>query len=610
MCGIVGWVDFGRDLRAERELVEAMTEAVHGRGPDGGGLWVGPHAALGHRRLAIVDPEGGHQPMVAEEDGRELAALTYCSEVYNFVELRNELSSRGHRFHTAGDTEVVLRAYLEWGDAVGERLNGIFAFGVWDVRRQELVLVRDRVGVKPLYYVRTATGLMFASEPKALLAHPEVKARVDADGLREILSLAKTPGEAGWSGIKEVRPGEVLRFSRDGLKRRRYWTPPEDFHTDSLQTTVDTVHELLVDSVERQTVADVPMGILLSGGIDSSVVAAIANRKLGDARTFSLDFAGYEDNFRTDYMRETPDAPYVREMVKFLGTQHTDVVLSTADLTDPDARERTLREADLPFARGDRDTSFYLLCKAVSRDCTAALGGESADELFGGYWWFHDPAAIAADTFPWLPMFGHVTDDGPDSATSLLDQGLLKTLDLPGYREARYREALAEVSTVDHPDPHERRMRQITYLAITRLMPLLLDRAERMSMAAPIELRVPFLDHRLIEYTYRTPWALKSFDGREKSLLRAAVADLVPPSILERRKAPFPATQDVAYETWLRAQLPGLENGPAAPFLNLERVRAEAATPVKVSSNETRATLELALRLDEWLSAYDVDVEV
>ena len=610
MCGIVGWVDFGRDLRAERELAEAMTEALHGRGPDGGGLWLGPHAALGHRRLSIVDPEGGHQPMVATEDGRELAVLTYCSEVYNFTELRTELSSRGHRFHTAGDTEVVLRAYLEWGDAVGERLNGIFAFGVWDLRRQELVLVRDRVGVKPLYYVRTATGLMFASEPKALLAHPEVKARVDADGLREILSLARTPGEAGWSGIKEVLPGEVLRFSRDGLKRRRYWMPPEDFHTDSLQTTVDTVRDLLVDSVERQTVADVPMGILLSGGIDSSVVAAIAHRKLGDARTYALDFAGYEDNFRTDYMRETPDAPYVREMVKFLGTKHTDVVLSTADLTDPDARDRTLREADLPFARGDRDTSFYLLCKAVSQDCTAALGGESADELFGGYWWFHDPATVAADTFPWLPMFGHVTDDGPDSATSLLDRGLLKTLDLPGYRDARYHEALSEVSTVDHPDPHERRMRQITYLAITRLMPLLLDRAERMSMAAPIELRVPFLDHRLIEYTYRTPWALKSFDGREKSLLRAAVAGLVPPSILERRKAPFPATQDVAYEAWLRAQLPRLENGPAAPLLNLERVRAEAVTPVAVSSNETRATLELALRLDEWLSAYDVDVEV
>lgn len=613
MCGVVGWVDFERDLRSEQAFVQAMADTLALRGPDGGAIWSSRHAILGHRRLSVVDLAGGHQPMVATEDGRELAVLTYSSEVYNFTELRAELSARGHRFRTAGDTEVVLRAYLEWGDGLAERLNGIFAFGIWDLRREELVLVRDRLGVKPLYYVRTPTGVLFASEPKALLAHPEVPAEVDTDGLRELLSLAKTPGEAVWRGMRELRPGAIVRFRREGWTSRRYWTLPAAEHTDDLATTVSTVRELLADAVARQTVADVPLGILLSGGLDSSVVTALADRTLRGrgVRTFALDFAGYVDNFRPDYMREAPDAPYVAEFVRHVGSTHTDIVLSTSDLTDPAARAAALRAFDLPFGRGDRDTSLYLLCKAVAEHCRAALTGDTADEIFGGYWWFHDPDTVAADTFPWLPMFGHVLDDGPDSATSLFDVGLLKELDLPGYREARYREALAEVPHLPGAPAGERRMREISYLALTRLMPLLLDRMDRMSMAASLEMRVPFCDHRLVEYVFGVPWAMKSFDGREKSLLRAAVADLVPRSIVERRKAPFPATQDAGYERWLRAELGTLGDGPASQLLNLERVAAVAGAPVgAASANETRGTIELALRVDGWLSQHDVTLRL
>lgn len=613
MCGVVGWVDFERDLRSEQAVVQAMADTLALRGPDGGAIWSSRHAILGHRRLSVVDLAGGHQPMVATEDGRELAVLTYSSEVYNFTELRAELSARGHRFRTAGDTEVVLRAYLEWGDGLAERLNGIFAFGIWDLRREELVLVRDRLGVKPLYYVRTPTGVLFASEPKALLARPEVPAEVDTDGLRELLSLAKTPGEAVWRGMRELRPGEIVRFRREGWTSRRYWTLPAAEHTDDLATTVSTVRELLADAVARQTVADVPLGILLSGGLDSSVVTALADRTLRGrgVRTFALDFAGYVDNFRPDYMREAPDAPYVAEFVRHVGSTHTDIVLSTSDLTDPAARAAALRAFDLPFGRGDRDTSLYLLCKAVAEHCRAALTGDTADEIFGGYWWFHDPDTVAADTFPWLPMFGHVLDDGPDSATSLFDVGLLKELDLPGYREARYREALAEVPHLPGTPAGERRMREISYLALTRLMPLLLDRMDRMSMAASLEMRVPFCDHRLVEYVFGVPWAMKSFDGREKSLLRAAVADLVPRSIVERRKAPFPATQDAGYERWLRTELGTLGDGPASQLLNLERVAAVAAAPVgAASANETRGTIELALRVDGWLSQHDVTLRL
>jgi asparagine synthase (glutamine-hydrolysing) len=619
MCGVVGWVDFERDLRAEQAVVRAMTDTLSRRGPDGDGLWSSPHAVLGHRRLSVVDLAGGHQPMVAVDDGHELAVITYCSEVYNFTELRAELAALGHRFRTAGDTEVVLRAYLQWGDGLAERLNGIFAFGIWDIRRERLLLVRDRLGVKPLYYVRTPTGVLFASEPKALLAHPDVPAEVDGDGLRELLSLAKTPGEAVWRGMREVRPGEVVLIRREGWSSRRYWTLPAAEHVDDLATTVATVRELLADAVARQTVADVPMGILLSGGLDSSVVTALADRAVRakgttGVRTFALDFAGYVEGFHREYMRETPDAPYVAEVAAHVGSAHTDIVLSTADLTDPTVRADVVRAFDLPFGRGDRDTSLYLLCRAVARHCRAALTGDTADEVFGGYWWFHEPDAVAADTFPWLAMFGHVLDDGPDSATSVLDVGLLKQLDLPGYRDARYREALAEVPHSPGASATERRMREISYLSLTRLMPLLLDRMDRMSMAASLEMRVPFCDHRLVEYVFGAPWTMKSFDGREKSLLRAAVADLVPTSVMERRKAPYPATQDVGYERWLRDQLGVLAAGrdrPASRLLNVERATAVAAAPVgPTSANETRSTIELALALDGWMSRHGVTLRL
>jgi asparagine synthase (glutamine-hydrolysing) len=609
MCGITGWVDFGRDLRDERAVAQAMTDTLTCRGPDDQGLWLDRHVALGHTRMAVIDLGGGRQPMVAEHDDEPVAVITYCSEVYNYRELRAELTGRGHRFRTESDTEVVLRAYLEWGEDFAARLNGIYAFAIWDVSAQALVMVRDRVGVKPLYYLPTPHGVLFGSEPKALLANPLTPNVVDADGLRELLSLAKTPGAAVYKGMREVRPGEIVRVSRDGFTARRYWSLAAREHTDDLATTIGTVRDLLEDIVERQLVSDVPLCTLLSGGLDSSVITALAARALGTqkVRTFSVDFEGYTDNFRPDFMRDAPDTPYAHEMASYVSAEHTDIVLRTADLVDPAVRAAVLAAHDLPFGRGDRDTSLYLLCREVRRHSTVALTGESADEVFGGYAWFH---TAPVDTFPWLAMFGHPLDDGPDSADSLLDQGLLADLDLPGYRDAAYRTALAEVPPLDGESRHERRMRQVCHLALTRLLQLLLDRMDRMSMANALEVRVPFLDHRLIEYVYNVPWSMKTFDGREKSLLRAAARDLLPPSIAQRRKAPFPATQDPAYERAIRAELAALPAGaPVLPLLDRDR-RLHATAVGETSSNEARSHVELALRLNEWLETTGVELEL
>ncbi|TQF06726.1 asparagine synthase (glutamine-hydrolyzing) [Kitasatospora acidiphila] len=614
MCGITGWVAFDSDVRQQRQVVDAMTATMLCRGPDAGGVHLEPHAALGHRRLAVIDLVGGAQPMAVEEDGRLLAAMTYSGEVYNFHELRAELEGHGVRFRTRSDTEVVLRAYLHWGTDFVTRLNGMFAFAVWDARREELLLVRDRMGIKPLYYYPTADGVLFGSEPKAILAHPQVPAVVDRDGLRELLAFVKTPGHAIYRGMAELKPGHWLQVRREGLTVHQYWRLGAREHTDDLPTTIATVRELLTDTVRRQLIADVPLCSLLSGGLDSSAVTALAARGLaaagaGPVRSFSVDFAGQAQNFQPDELRGSLDTPFAHSVARHVAADHQDIVLDAAQLTDPADRDAVLRAADLPTGFGDMDTSLYLLFREIRRHSTVALSGESADELFGGYRWFHDPAAVAAETFPWHADMHQITGRGAEPRLSLLDPGLLAELDLASYIADSYSDAIADVEHLPGADPKERRMREICHLHLTRFVRMLLDRKDRMSMAVGLEVRVPFCDHRLVEYVYNTPWAMKAFDGREKSLLRAAAADLLPDDVVARVKSPYPATQDPDYPQALKAELAQAYQDPKAPLHALaDPVAVTRALAPDRDPRHDRPATELLLALNRWQRLYPVSL--
>lgn len=611
MCGVVGWVDFDRRLPEEQASLRLMTAAMALRGPDAEGVWLDEHVGLGHRRLAVIDLIGGKQPMTVEEDGTVLAALTYSGEVYNYRELRQELRGYGHRFRTDSDTEVVLRAYLQWGESFVERLNGMFAFGLWDCRHEKLVLVRDRMGVKPLYYYPTARGVLFASEPKGILAHHMVPTEVDTDGLRAALTNIKTPGECIYRGVYELRPGHLMVVDRAGRRERAYWSLRPREHTDDLDTTVETVRELLTDIMTRQMIADVPVCTLLSGGLDSSTVTAMAARGRrpdeGPVRSFAVDFVGQTENFRPDAMRETPDAPYARAVAAHVGALHTEVVLDAAKLMDPLYRRGTLSALDAPTPMGDMTTSAYLLFGAVRQHSTVALSGESADEVFGGYRWFHDAQILATPTFPWLAAqnwsIGCV-----NPLVEILDPELAVMLDLPGYERQRYHEALAEVEHLPGEDPVDRRMREMFYLHLTRWVQVLLDRKDRLSMAHGLEVRVPFCDHRLVDYVYNIPWSMKTFDGREKSLIRAAAADLLPDSVLQRKKSPYPSTQDVPYVRMLQSRATEIltdERAPTAGLLNAKRMLEIMETPLENSGfGPNRRRVEMVISLDDWLRRY------
>jgi asparagine synthase (glutamine-hydrolysing) len=622
MCGITGWVAYDRDLTREQATLDEMTETMACRGPDARGTWTARHAALGHRRLAVIDIEGGTQPMTltvptlepasGASAGDATLAMVYSGEAYNYTELRDELRRRGHHFRTDSDTEVVLHGYLEWGKAVADRLNGMYAFAIWDSRTETLVMIRDRMGIKPFYYYPTPDGVLFGSEPKAILANPAASRVVGLDGLREMFSLTKTPGNAGWEGMREVIPGTMVTVSTNGIRQDTYWTLRATPHTDSQDDTVATVRALLDDIVRRQLVADVPRCVLLSGGLDSSVLTGLSAGQLrakGETvRSFAVDFVGQAENFTADELRPTQDTPYVHEVAEYVSSRHSDIVLDHTTLADPDIRRIVTAARDMP-GMGDIDASLYLLFKSIREHSTVALSGESADEVFGGYAWFHQPEVQRANTFPWLAARGLRMTGGDED--TLIEPGVLSAMDLRGHLADSYRAAVAEVDPLPGEDEHEARMRVICHLHLTRFVRMLLDRKDRMSMAVGLEVRVPFCDHRLVEYVYNTPWSLKTYDGREKSLLRGAARDVLPTSVAERVKSPYPQTQDPQYPMALQQQAKELlteHDSPVFALINREwLVNAVAADASRVTM-ALRFGLERTLNLATWLDIYRPEV--
>jgi len=614
MCGITGWIDWNEPLALRQPVLERMTEALAHRGPDAAGVWISGPCALGHRRLSVIDPENGAQPMIRRQDGVQWI-IVYNGELYNTAELREELKARGHRFATSCDTEVLLAAFIEWGEASLDRLNGIFAFAVWNDREESLFLARDRVGVKPLFYSLPREGtFLFGSEMKAILAHPLVAPAVGREGLAEVFALgpARTPGHGVFEQIRELKPGEWMRFDRGGLTVRTYWRLESREHADDEAGTAARVRELLEDAVRRQLVSDVPIGTLLSGGLDSSALTAFAadhfrSAGRGPVPTFSIDYVGNDRHFRASDFQPASDAPWIRRMADHLGTDHRAFEFDTPDLVDALTDAVTAR--DLP-GMADVDSSLLLFCREIRQHVTVALSGEAADEIFGGYPWFHRRELMEADTFPWsvsLPV-----------RTAILSDEAKAWIDPEGYVRRRYEEALGEVPLLPGENGERARLRQIAWLNLTRWMPTLLDRKDRMSMAVGLEVRVPYCDHRLIEYVWNVPWEIKNAGGREKGLLRQALEGVLPDDVRTRKKSPFPKTHNPAYTRALKSRLLDVladDGGPLVPFINrdkiLELARSDDDAPGAPWFGQLMGAPQLMawlIQVDYWFRAYRVSV--
>ncbi len=575
MCGITGWVDLQKDIAGHRPIIEKMSATLAPRGPDAEGLWLSSHAILAHRRLVVIDPAGGGQPMIRRR-GDETYVLVYNGELYNTPELRDELAVRGYTYQGHSDTEVLLTAYMEWGAECVERLNGIFAFAVWNEKEKTLFLARDRFGVKPLFYAQRGSSFIFGSELKALLAHPVIKPEIDAEGLAEVFALgpSRTPGHGVFRNVSELKPGHSLLFDHNGIHIRRYWSLESREHYDNFDTTVANVRRLLQDSIERQLVADVPVCTLLSGGLDSSALTAFAAnyfKKQGreQLHTFSIDFVDDSLHFNVNEFEPSSDVPFVELASKQFETRHHYVVVDIPQMAG--ALSAALRARDLP-GMADIDSSLYLLCGEIKKQATVAQSGECADEVFGGYPWYHREDSLTCNTFPWLRSV--------DLRKQFFSDELNNYIHAEQYISRRYHETLEEVPRLPGEDPLEARRRELFYLNFTWFMATLLDRKDRMSMACGLEVRVPFCDHRLVEYVWNIPWEMKACDGMEKGILRRALADVLPEEITKRKKSPYPKTHNPAYLAAVREMLTPIINDSSSPLLRLINVDAVKKTLV------------------------------
>ena len=470
MCGIAGWIDLKEDLADKVPIMEAMSATLANRGPDSSGAWLSSHALLAHRRLAVMDPAGGAQPMLRQKDGSDYS-IVYNGELYNSPELKRDLEQCGYTFTTNCDTEVLLLSYIHWGPKCVEYLNGIFAFGIWDERERRIFLARDHFGVKPLFYSLCGNGLLFASEIKALLANPAIKPELGVEGLSEVFGLgpARTPGIGIFNGISELKPSHCMIFDSNGLHTYRYWALESHEHKDCLEDTITKVRGLVIDSIERQFVSDVPLGAFLSGGLDSSAITALAagyfkNGMKGPLHTYSIDYIDNEKYFTPSLYQPDPDAPWVRRMSGECGSEHTYVTVDALQVAD--ALESAVIARDLP-GMADIDSSLWLFCKEVKKDATVVLSGECADEVFGGYPWYHVPELLNAGTFPWSRNI--------EARNTILSGDLLKTINPTEYISRRYHETLAEAPYMDGESELEKRRREMFYLNFSWFMQTLLE---------------------------------------------------------------------------------------------------------------------------------------
>ena len=605
MCAIAGIIDLAYDAN----LLDNMIATMKHRGPDGAGQKCTDRCCLLHTRLAVIDLDNGRQPMDLEWAG-ETFTIVYNGELYNTQEIRHTLLSFGHTFLTQSDTEVILHAYAQWRDACLDKLNGIFAFAVWEHRSKRLFLARDRMGVKPLFFQKHNGGLLFASEIKTIFSYPHTVPEITAEGVAQILLLGpgRMPGSGVFRNIYELEPGQCGYYQNGKLSIRQYWTLKDREHTDSFEETAAYIRWLVTDAIHRQTVSDVPVGTFLSGGLDSSLISAICARQFnGSGRvlpTFSVDYHDNDRYFTPEKYQPSSDNTFIKIMQDQINSEHHWTVLSPEELYQSLTAATIAR--DLP-GMSDVDFSLLAFCGNIRKVVKVALSGECADEIFGGYPWYRDPSVLAQNGFPWAQNTRY--------RAQFMHQDLLAQIDAEDFVDSCYRDTINSCDILSETPETERRMKQMVNLNHRWFMQTLLDRKDRMSMYHGLEVRVPFCDYRIAEYMYGVPWKYKDYNNTEKGLLRYAMKGILPQEVLWRKKSPYPKTHDPKYLQLVKQALEHIISRPDSPILQL--VRKDALNELLDTENtwpwygqlmRRPQTVAYMLQINAWMELYRVRI--
>lgn len=534
MCGIAGILNSSINLKDEsqRNILEQVSETLKMRGPDEHGEYITENTALLHRRLAIVDIENGKQPM---HFGKYV--ITYNGEIYNTEELRKELTALGENFDTHSDTEVVLKSFAVWKEKSFEKLNGIFAFAIYDKEENELYAVRDKMGVKPFYYYFSDDTFAFASRVPSLLKFPQIKPVVDETGLMEMFMLgpAFSPDKTVFKNIRQLKPSHFLKFKNNELTIKKYWSLKAKPHGEDLSDTIEHTHFLVRDSIKRQMVSDVDLCAFLSGGLDSSIICKVMSDELKTKgktlSTYSVDYAENDKYFQKSSFQPNKDSDFIDLISDYIGSNHKNIVLDNKSVAKA-LIDSAVAKGYPAFA--DVDSSLLLFCKEVKKDYKVCLSGECADEIFGGYPWYHNKDILFEETFPW--------SRSTNVRQKILKKGVLTNTE--EYVHEKYLQTVNETDFLDTDTSLDRRMREMFMLNLNWFMQTLLMRKDTMSMESSLEIRVPFCDTRLVEYAYNMPWEFKSLYTREKGIVRKAFENELPYDIAWRKKSPYPKTHN------------------------------------------------------------------
>ena len=562
MCAIAGAIGMSDVFINDPKIAIDIRNCLKHRGPDQDGFYISDDAALIHTRLAIIDIENGTQPMVAKEKGEEYV-LVYNGELYNTDEIRNELLGLGYNFKTHSDTEVVLKAFIEWREDAPKRFNGIYGFAIWEENKKSLFIARDKLGVKPFFYGLFGDKFVFASEIKGILKNPLAKPKVNTEGIAEIILIGpgRTSGYGVFENIYELKPGECGYFKNGRLKTHLYFELKQPC-SESFEEVLDHTKYLVTDAIKRQMVSDVPIGTFLSGGLDSSGISSVVSSALKEKgkqlKTFSVTYKDNDKYFTKNKFQPNSDSEYILLMQKYLGSDHTTVTVDTPMLAE--ANYRAVLARDLP-GMVDVDSSLMLFCERVKEDRSVVLSGECADEIFGGYPWYRDKEIRMTDGFPWSQV--------TSLRASLLKEEIKKKINPNAFVYQKYLDTINRVSGEFDKTPTDKRMREMYLLNIYWFMQNLLERKDRMSMSCGLEVRVPFCDYRIAEYLYNVPWNYKDYKGREKGLLRKAFEDILPDEIVWRKKSPYPKTHNPSYTAEIDKEFSNMVNDKNSPIFEI-----------------------------------------
>lgn len=614
MSGFVGFINFNKDISKDKSILEKMNSVIFPKSTNECKYYIDKHIAFAHKDINLAKISES-QPLVQKYSfGTYVIMLN--GNIYNKKDLQETLLSNNFIFDSSSDVEILLKSYIHYGKDVVYHLNGVYSFIIWDSQKNEVFLARDHFGVKSLFYTILDDCFIFSSEIKGLLAYPRVERVLDKQGISELFGIgpAHTPGLTVFKNIYELKPANFAIYNTSGLHTKQYWKLNSKEHTDSLGKTCEKIQFLLEDSINNQLSSNGSVCTFLSGGLDSSIISKIASdynnsNHLPILDTFSVDYVDNDKNFVKSDFQPNSDNFYIDIMKKYLNTNHHKIIIDTPELAN--ALKDAMIARDVP-GMADIDSSLLLFCKNVKKDASIALTGECADEIFGGYPWFFRDDALKSQTFPWSISL--------NERQHLLNPSFSHKINLREYVDYRYNQSLDNVDILSSDSFETAEKRKISYLTLNWFMQTLLERSDKMAMYNNFEIRVPFCDYRIAEYVWNIPWEWKALKGREKGLLRYACKDLLPSEIIDRKKSPYPKTQNPNYLAKVKKMLSSImadTNSPINDLLNRKYILEILETDGKTFKRPWFGQLMVGPQLiaylcqvNMWLEMYQPKIEL